>query len=131
MTAWALASALVLALLLIGWRRRLVQARVDLAAAERQLCYQRDRLRRLLDGLGDAGAPPPDADEAQVEAALARLTEGAPPVRASRLADAADVLHRLRATRRIRDALAERWRAERRPLPARALALGLPPPEDA
>ncbi len=129
MTAWVLVSAL--ALLLIGWRRRLVQARVDLAAAERHLGYQRDRLRRLLQALGEAGALPPAADEAQLEAALARLAEGAPAVRINRLADAADVLHRLRATRRIRDALAERWWAERRPLPARALALGLPPPEDA
>ncbi|MCB9537720.1 MAG: hypothetical protein H6704_15825 [Myxococcales bacterium] len=127
MIAWAL--ALAVGLLLLGWRRRLVEARADLAAAERQLGYQRERLRALGGALFEGAAPAPD--EAELAEALARRAEGASPVVASRVADAQDVLHRLAATRRIRDALAARWRAERRPLPARALALGLPPPEDA
>jgi hypothetical protein len=127
MIAWAL--ALAVGLLLVGWRRRLVEARADLAAAERQLGYQRDRLRALTAALFADEAPPPD--EADLPAAVARLAEGASPVVASRVADAQDVLHRVAATQRIRDALAARWQAERRPLPARALALGLPPPEDA
>ncbi len=129
--AWA-ALAIALAIALVGAlcaaRRALVRGAADVAAARRQVVAQQGRLAGLRVALMALDADPP----VDLDALVARLAPRGvdEPQVAGLIDDLQDVRHRLRAAERVTVALVGRWAAARRPLPARALAWGLPAPGD-